>query len=153
MSRARRRLIFLFTLVLFGGWVGWIAYLALTTRRPIVLSRPQLLASKIDVVGQVKAVEGRPDPEVTVEQVVWAADGQPRLERQTKIRVVNLPGLTPQDGWDGPGAYLLPLVKQGAAFEVAKIPLSPGIETTRPRIYPATPEALEQLHELRQPAP
>ena len=31
---------------LFAGWVGWLTYLAATASRPVVLSRPQVLAAE-----------------------------------------------------------------------------------------------------------
>jgi hypothetical protein len=150
MSRARLRLVL--TAALFCAWIGWLAFLALTTTRPVVLSRPQFLASQLDVVATLTASEGRPDPNVKVQKIGWPVDeATQKLAGQT-IKVVNLPELTNEHGWEGPDSYILPLVKEGDEYRVAPIAVSPGLSErkARPRIYRATPETLEQLKEIRR---
>ena len=54
---------------LFFAWIGVLTYLALTTSKPVVLSRPQMLASDLDVVAQVDSLEAP----VSVVEVRYAA--------------------------------------------------------------------------------
>lgn len=138
-------------LLLFVGWVGWLAYLALTVTRPIVLSRPQFLAAQLDVLATVRAgADGKPETAVKVERLLWPADA---AEKRDEIRVINLATIPRADGWVGPGSYLLPLVKDGDDYRVPAIPYSPGLSSShsRPRVYPATPETLAQERQIRQP--
>lgn len=152
MSRARLRLIL--SAALFLSWIGWLAYLALTTTRPIVLSRPQFLASQFDVVAAVSDVGGRPAAGVSVERVAWPADGAAQKLAGQSITVANLAAVAKEDGWDGPGSYILPLVKEGNEYQLAPVALSPGLSErkARPRIYRATPQTLGQLTQIRSEA-
>ncbi len=140
---------------LYLGWLGWLLYLALTASRPVVVSRPQLLASTLDVIAEVRAADGRPDARVTVREVHYPPS-ESGLAGQT-LTVTNLADMGSEDGWAGPGAYILPLVKDGDAYRVATPAPSPGFPPTsphaRPRIYPATPETLHQLDDVRKEPP
>lgn len=136
---------------LFFAWIGWLAYLALTASRPIVLSRPQFLAAKLDVVADVaeQAPGGPPSTEVVVREVAWPATGHEGLIGQT-ISVMNL-GLS--TGWTGPGPYILPLVSDegDGKYKIGSVPASPGYEGYNPlRVYRLTPETLQQLREIRR---
>jgi hypothetical protein len=51
MTVARARL--LIAAVLFFGWLGWLAYLALTQTNPVVVSHSQVMAADRFVVGEV----------------------------------------------------------------------------------------------------
>jgi hypothetical protein len=140
-------------LVLFAGlfvvWIGWLAYLAITATRPIVLSRPQFLVSKLDVIAEVHANNGKPAPEVEVREVHWPEKGMNDLVGK-RIKVVNLSGC---EGFTGPGLYILPLVKdKGDEYKVAGIPLSPGFNplSSKPRIYPKSPETLRELNSIHK---
>jgi hypothetical protein len=138
-------------LVLFLSWIGWLAFLAVTTTRPVVLSRPQLLVSTLDVIAEVNAAGDHPAEEVLVKDVHWPAEEKALAGR--RITVIDLPN---GDGWMGPGMYILPLVKEGEGYRLATIPSSPGYDATlrgdRPRIYPVTPETLAQLDEIPKKA-
>jgi hypothetical protein len=152
-SNPRFRLFLLFA-GLFVVWIGWLAYLAITSTRPIVLSRPQFLVSKLDIIAEVHADNSKPDPKVDVREVHWPPKGMEQLVGR-KITVGNLAQC---DGWTGPGLYILPLAtetpepKNGSEYEVAKIPPSPGFSPAKspPRIYPKTPETLRQLNEIQK---
>lgn len=146
MKFARLRLVV--AALLFAGWIGWLAYLALTSSRPRLLSRPQFLVSQLDVVAVLKAGDHGPSPDVQVEEIYWSSL-PPQELRST--RVSNLSRLTAEDGWEGPGRYLLPLVKEHDHYRVASIPPSPGLDPRheRPRIYLVRPEMLEQLRVIR----
>jgi hypothetical protein len=149
MSRAARRCVFALALAVFCAWLSYLAFLAWTTTHPIVLSRPQFLASQLDVIAELKAADGRADADVRVEEVVWprGADA-PQLADKT-VRVANLPKVSREDGWDGPGRYILPLVKSDDHYQLAPLARSPGLERSQPRIYRDTPETMKQLREIR----
>src|SRR5437899_3319878 len=135
---------------LFVMWIGWLAYLAITSTPPVVLSRAQFLVSKLDIIAEVHAHNGKPDPDVEVREVHWPAKGNDPLVGK-KITIVNLRQC---EGWKKPGLYILPLGKEtpsgknGDEYEVANIPPSPGFtpKKNNPRIYPKTPETLRQLN-------
>jgi hypothetical protein len=142
------------TAVLFATWLGWLTYLAVTTSRPIVLSRAQLLVSTIDVIADVPEMGGRPADQATIIEVHWpTAEAEQKLVGKT-IRVVNLPDC--EFKWTGPGRYILPLVKDGDTFRVAAIPPSPGFDTDmqgqQARIYPLSAQTFEQLETIHKPS-
>ncbi len=159
--------------ILFLGWIGWLAYLAATTTRPVVLSRPQFLAADLYAIATLKRGPDDADlpaEEATVQQVVWSKDNDD-LEGKT-IVVKNLivvktvmKGDPPQaestqeptEGWAGPGVYLIPLTRKTqlgqSVYEVTRIPRSPGYPSRDvlgpARIYPATPVARRELQDLK----
>jgi hypothetical protein len=98
--------------LLFVGWIGWLVYLSATTTRPVVLSRPQFLASGLWVLADVHAdpkKPNRPADEIIIRELVW-----PRAEQGVagnKMVVENLHLCGPDQGWTGPGEYLLPLTQ------------------------------------------
>jgi hypothetical protein len=95
-----------------------------------------------------------------VREVPWSRNGKDKDLEGKSISVLNLPEISPEDGWEGPGRYLIPLVKKqvgadGATqYSVPGIPSSPGFphgkDRTDPRIYRATDDALRQLKNIRQ---
>jgi len=143
MKSAKLRLIL--AAVAFFAWIGFLLYLVLATRHPVVLSRPQFLISTFDVIARVDSLD---DPEVSIESVHWPA-GEDR--QGEKIKVLNLSHC---DGFDGPGDYILPLQPLGKFYQVVPTPRSPGFEPgrqgNRPRIYRATPETLQELEEIQK---
>ncbi len=127
----------------FLAWLSYLVFLVRETRSPIVLSRPQFLVSTLDVIAQVDSLE---PGTVRVIRVHWPKDREELAGRT--ITVTNLAEC--KEDWTGPGEYILPLVKEGDSYRVAVVPRSPGLPSyaQRPRIYPATPEALRQLDEV-----
>src|SRR5262245_23972414 len=105
MSSARLRLGV--AAAVFAAWVGFLGYLALTTTRPVVLSRPQFLAAEAYVLAELQATDkGEPSVHVRVKEVFWSKDGAgPKGE----LTVSNLPGSPTIQGWNGPGEYVLAL--------------------------------------------
>lgn len=137
--------------VLFFGWIGVLVYLAATESQPVVLSRPQLLVSSLDVIAQID------DPKTgtaVIRQVHWPQDENAPKRIAQKLAVANLADC---EGWQGPGEYILPLVPEGDGYRVAPLPRSPGFEPDphsdagRPRIYRATRQTLRQLGEVQKP--
>jgi hypothetical protein len=130
---------------LFAAWIGWLAYLVVTTRHPDVLRRPQFLASTLDLVADVQAA-----PAAVVKQVYFGG-GQGVVEGQT----LTVGNLTACEGWNGPGEYVLALENDGANYKVAAVPRSPGYPSERDAdqvgpavVYPVTAETLRQLEEI-----
>jgi hypothetical protein len=139
---------------LFLAWLTWLFYLVLTTTRPIVLSRPQFLASTLDVIAHVDVVGGKPDSHVRIEEVHWP----PGRQIGSAITVTNLAQSVARtnDGAWHTGSYILPLIEDHGTYRVAEIPASPGYNPdftdSRPRVYEANPQTLRQLKEVRKPA-
>jgi hypothetical protein len=147
----RSRLFLTTTAVLFAAWIGWLAYLASTTTRPSILSRPQFLSAQLDVIAQLSEKDGCPDPSVVVAKVAWSRDPVLNPPENQPITVANLSRVTAKEGWAGPGTYILPLVKDNGGYALAPLGASPGFSASNapPRIYPATPETLAQLQQIR----
>lgn len=154
LKAARVRLIL--AAAAFAGWIGWLAYLAATASRPTVLSRPQMLLAAYDVLAEVRAGSDGPAPEVTVRQVYWPA-GDPAKLQGRRVKVYDLPRAA-EDGWKGPGLYLLPLTRvDDQSYQVVAVPPSPGYRQGQHLIYPITEhnkrEVEMQLESLPKPAP
>jgi hypothetical protein len=155
MQRSKVRLVI--AAALFCAWISWLVYLAATTTRPTVLSRPQLLVADLVVIADVKEGPNGPLPQVAVREIL------PRDRKlPPTITVTNLPmfqgklgrgGTEEFKGWEGPGTYILPLKDNhdhDHTYDVVDIPPSPGFPphrrpAPRTRIYPATPATEEQL--------
>jgi hypothetical protein len=153
MTTARIRLIL--AALAFAVWIGWLTYLAMTASRPTVLSRPQILLASYDVLTEIKTDSNGPAPEVTVQEVYWPA-GDPDKLRGRSITVRQLPH-TAEDGWKGPGLYLLPLARvEDATYQVVAVPPSPGYKQGQHLIYQITEknrrQVENQLESLPKPA-
>jgi hypothetical protein len=159
MKRSRLRLAV--AAALFVGWLSWLVYLAATGTDDVVLSRPQFLVANVHVLAQVKGGK-TPDAVVTVEAVNWSTGVKGLTVGQT-ITVDNLPDCGPDQGWAGPGRYILALVTsttaKGVDYHVAPTPRSPGYPfgkntpANRPgpsRIYPATAARIRQLEQIEK---
>jgi hypothetical protein len=139
---------------LFAGWLGYLLVLVVTlpaspNKLPIVLSRPQILVSQVDVVGTLNAKDGTVD----VQEVLYPLDAK-KPAKGDEIKVTNLdevrPPLTEQASW---GRCLLPLQTSdnGMTYRVVHIPPSPGYTRGDARIYPATDETLAEYREIHKP--
>ncbi len=154
----------LLTALLFIGWLCYLGYLVSTRPRtpagqPLVLSRPQILVSTLDILARVQD----PKEPVKILEVLYPPADPPVHEGQ-EITVDDLDrcrapereyGQATSPDWSGPGAYLLPLqywITGGKThYRVTPIPPSPGYSRAVPRIYPATPEALAQYRKIAKP--
>jgi hypothetical protein len=138
---------------LFLGWLTWLFYLVLSTTRPIVLSRAQLLVSTVDVIAHLNVVDGKPDPRVGIVEVHWPQ----RRQIGPAITVTNFGQCNVQtrDGAWHTGSYILPLIEDHGNYRVAEIPASPGYDPnwadSRPRVYEADRQTRHQLNEIRKP--
>jgi hypothetical protein len=161
MKPARVRLVV--CAALFVAWIGYLVYLAVTTTRPVILSRPQFLTADLYVIATVQGggAGDAPAAAATIRQVVWSRY-RDDLQEKDKIPLANLPESGPEQGWAGPGEYILPLTRTGAGkrptYQVTPIPRSPGYlpPAANPRtfevparIYLATPVARRELADLK----
>jgi len=139
-----RRTFLIASAAAFALWIGYLVFLAVSTRHPVVLSRPQFLVADLVVVAQVE----RADADRV--KVVRVKRPQQDQLRDQEIHVTNLADC---EGWAGADRYILPLVAQGPGeYRVAAVPRSPGYPGgQRPRIYPATPATERQLDVLPTP--
>ena len=148
MTAARLR--FAVALLLFLGWLGWLA-LAVAKKGDPVLSRAQLLSATHLVYAEVTLGEdGMPAPTARVVEALRGAG------LGLTVEVANLPSALPAGAktFPGPGTYLLPLVGDGKGYRVAGLPRSPGYEPaepSRPVIYAATEATRAQVRKLLAP--
>lgn len=148
--------------VLFVGWLSYLGLLVLTrpvtsAGWPLVVSRPQILTSQIDIVADI----GDPTGNVVVEEVLWPEDAP--LKKGDRVKVGRVeecrpmerrPGEPSPKDFSGPGRYLIPLRQLAPGkYEVAPTPPSPGFHGANEpvRIYPATAESLAQYREVGKP--
>jgi hypothetical protein len=156
----RSRLRLAVAAALFVGWLGWLVYLAATGTDDVVLSRPQFLVANVHVVAEVGGKK-EPESEVVVREVFWAAGDKKPVDGKP-ITVENLKECLDQ-GWAGPGPYILPLMThttaKGVTYSVAPTPRTPGYPYGKnaaanrpgpPRIYPATESRLRQLKQIEE---
>ncbi len=138
---------------LFAAWIGWLIYLAATSRDQVILSRPQFLVAHLHVLARLTGTAEHPDAKVAIVDVPWAAAGQQGGQKDEDIAVSQLDLCGPEQGWEGDGLYILPLLKgPGETYQLTAIPVGLGFAPRQPqdrlRIYPATPAALAQLRQL-----
>jgi hypothetical protein len=103
--------------ILFVSWIGFLAYLASQTRSPIVLSRPQFLVA--DAVALVKIQDDDKRTHEIVRFLRAAGDAG-----QNTIAHLDLIGA--DQGWRGPGEYIVPLTKTKEGYAVTTLPPVPG---------------------------
>src|SRR5207244_858734 len=82
----RSRLLLALAAGLFAAWIAYLAFLALTTSHPTVLSRPQFLVADLWVIADVDDL----DKPVKVVEVPFVQKGE-APEKGTKIELGNLP--------------------------------------------------------------
>jgi hypothetical protein len=72
MMRSRVRLAV--CAALFVAWIGYLVYLAVTTTRPVILSRPQFLAADLYVIVTVEQGKhgNAPAAAAKIRQVIWS---------------------------------------------------------------------------------
>jgi hypothetical protein len=139
--------------VLFAAWMGYLSYLVYALPKspnslPIVLSRPQILVSEVDVIGTVNLK----DKTVKVQEVLYPDDAKKALAGE-EIKVANLDEIKPPLSEQGNlGPCLIPLqVGEDGLYHVAHVPPSPGYSHGDARIYPATGETRAEYRTIRKP--
>ncbi|HJZ58020.1 MAG TPA: hypothetical protein VKE74_23970 [Gemmataceae bacterium] len=142
---------------LFLGWIGWLAYAALSKSHGPVVSRAQATATTYAVLAEVPAgADGKPTARPRVVEVL-AGDGPPA---DTQLFVANLPEAK---GFAGAGPYLLLLTPDPSvgrvalngqdlpAYSVVGQQRSPGYDLAgvgSPMIYPASDDVKAQAEKL-----
>lgn len=111
-------------LALFLGWIGFLVYLVVKTRDPVILARPQFLDAEAVIVAEVRDKHGVPVPEVKVKETLWSADAKPLTE--ATLRIDGLTDIRAEQGWRGPRDYILPLRKDAAGYHMTALLWSPG---------------------------
>ncbi|HLW68804.1 MAG TPA: hypothetical protein VKS79_26035 [Gemmataceae bacterium] len=136
-------------LVLFVGWMSWLGKVALQHRNPVVVSRSQLLEAQCSVLANLSpGANNKPDQKIQVQSVISGDEVAPAAGQTITVR-----NMADTQGFIGNGTYVLPLVKSGADYLVAGLPVDPGFPPSRdlpPRIYPWTPEVKKQFESIRQ---
>jgi hypothetical protein len=144
MKLARLRLIL--AAILFVGWLGWLGYLALEYRKPVIVSRSQLLVATSVIKAEIALdAKGKPSPTV---RVIESFDRQ-RIPDETitieNISDARLPdGKTPATG----GPYLLLLEQMPERrYKVAGAAGGSGVNSGQLFIiYPWSSEVERQIH-------
>jgi hypothetical protein len=137
---------------LFIAWIGWLVYVVLQSRDPVILSRPQFLVADLYVTALLTADGDAPSETVTIADVLWAA-GREKPDEAKQIKVAKLSKCALKQGWQGEGVYLLPLseTKQSHIYNLTSIPPSPGYGAKEPenlRIYLDTEDARRQVNAM-----
>ena len=130
-SGARIRWLLKAAFAVVAAWWMTLAVLALTTSNPVVVSPDQIGISDVVITGTVP-----PEGELVAVERVWYGefDG-------TEVRVVNLAESAPVE----PGQkYLFPISRSGNHYRITTLER----QTSPPLVYPATPEALDQLRQI-----
>jgi hypothetical protein len=163
------------TAVLFVGWIGYLGYLAWTTSNPVVLSRPQVMVSDLDVIAHPDKDGG---PDFVIDEVLYPQSQKEDLKGKTiGIEDINKVDrfVFVRESWHegryewrhdqgqftSDRKFLLPLrpaaLPTGAAedkpyFQVVPMPASPGYQGAGPgRAYPADPAVIRQYHTIPKP--
>ena len=143
MSFAKIRL-FLAALM-FVGWIGYLAYLALNFAHPVVVSRSQWMAAEFPVIAEIEVdASGKANPAATL------VESLRKGELPAKLNVSNLADLEyPEKRPPHSGRHLLLLMRtEGNSFKVVPTPPSPGDHGGKFYIYPWTPEVEKQAVKL-----
>src|SRR3954447_14061616 len=132
---------------LFVIWLGFLAYLALANRGRIVVSVPQLERSNLIVLAKLTDDQGRPAANVGVERGLYAENAEWRQMAGQSLELKELAFFSANQGWLGPGEYVVPLTRSGdigkPRDQVTLLPISPGY-------YPATSEVTVDVGDRSQ---
>lgn len=145
MSFAKIRLCF--AAILFVGWIGYLAYLALNFAHPVIVSRSQFMAADLLVVAEIALDEaGKPKP------VVDLIENLSKGELPPKLTIANLTDLKyPEEKTPKAGKHLLLLQKlEVGSYKVAATPPSPGDKGGRVYIYPWLPDVEKQVKKMME---
>jgi hypothetical protein len=148
MKFARLRLVI--AALLFIGWMGWLGYLALEHRKPVIVSRSQLLQAaaflKCDI--EIKA-DAKGEHTAVISNPVWLKNPPAGNFTIEKLDEAQLPGgkLLIDLPIGTSGTYLLllddPLGRQ--IYRLAPANGGPGSNSTARLIYPWSGEVERQL--------
>ena len=119
-------------------WFGCIVFLALTSANPIVVSRPEILQSQVVVSAAIPDAESET---ITVERV-FSGDVKAN-EKLTVLQIHDAPAVQHARTMKQPAdqLYIFPLTRFGRFYRITTLPN----QVAAPLIYPATPEAIDQV--------
>lgn len=163
----RAWLSFVIPLALYAGWLAYMGWMV--QGRPLqapgyalVLSRPQIQASVLDVIVDLPDKVGK----ATVAEVLYPTQDAP-LKPGDRIDLLGVEecrpitfarGAVPPDDWSGPGKYLVPMRPVAGMkdrYEVVPVPISPGFAVrvfNQPvRIYRDSAEVRAQYARTAKP--
>jgi hypothetical protein len=131
------------------AWLLYLGYLVYETRDVVVLSKPQFMVAQAYLLIDVRK-SGRPDipsEDVTVEKVLWSANAADEKLAGQVLQIADLDKCRKQNGYQGAGKYLVPLMHAVPPYPIAPVPhkLPSGEPAPRVVIYPWTPETQAQL--------
>lgn len=109
---------------LFLGWLGFLLFLVIDSRR-IILSRPQFLVADAYVVVQLR--EGgrgdlQPMDEATIDHVLWIHPGLKDIPLEREVHLPELLGCSKAEGYAGAGKYVVPLTATADGWRIASLP-------------------------------
>lgn len=163
--------LFVAPLALFVCWMGYLGWLVANRPLqapgyPLVVSRPQILESEVDIIGELGEREAGGPATVKVVEVLYDKNGKgPKVGDEIEVDgvagckpVKRGDNKTPDEAvpfdWSGPGNYLIPLGPKDprtGRHEVAAVPASPGFDRNLRRVYPASDEVLAQYRSIEKP--
>jgi hypothetical protein len=85
----------------------------------------------------MRDVDGAPDAQISVKEVLWAADA-----RDYRLEKIVLADLEHAQGYQGAGVYVVPLRKREGRFSITPLP------TSRLCIYPWNVETRAQVEQI-----
>jgi hypothetical protein len=106
-------------------FVSWLLFLFVVWLRSsaTILSKPQFVVAQLYIVADVRDERGKANPDVTVDEVLWAFDPADQDLVTKSLHIAELSTCPKQDGYQGAGKYLVPLVKAtDGAYRIAPIP-------------------------------
>jgi hypothetical protein len=132
-------------------FVGWLLFLFSVWLRSSteILSKPQFLIAQVYVVVEVRDEQGKADPELKVEEVLWASDKIDQQLAHKTIRIADFSATTERHGFHGAGKYLVPLVKSAEnTWMIAPVPRGDNRQAWTRRIYMWTPDVRAQIDDI-----
>lgn len=150
---------FVLLAALFLGWIGYLGYLVLTARDPVVLSQPQFMVADVTVIAEIKQSPEQSNT-IVIKEVRGPQHGASVELWKTFPKVgdeLTLDNLDKTQGYSTPGEYIVPLVftdKSRENYRVAPVPqplaYGEGQSPNWPKfwIYPVKSDTLSQMEEL-----
>jgi hypothetical protein len=133
------------------AWLLYLGYLVYETRDQVVLSKPQFMVAQAYVVVDIQEeANKRPSEDVTIDEVPWQQDRDGALRPGQKLHLVELADCRTENGYRGPGKYLIPLLGTEKPFSIAAVMHRQPNGGAKPIvvIYPWTTEVQAQLSPL-----
>jgi len=141
--------------LLLVGWLGYLGFLVIFERNPIVVSRSQVMASTQFILADVtiNPADGLPNKMVTVVNDLRPLGQSLEGKQVTVWNIKDARVAGTKDGFRSPGPYLLMLTKNSTdGFDLTPPPRAPGSDAgIRPKPWAyrwEAPGVKEQFDEL-----